>query len=80
MKAIGQSEDLGAALGNIIDELVDVAGSYCEFLAVMLTSCFTNAISIKPTQEVIANADAPPLDAIRLRFFAALPTQQVETR
>ena len=73
MKAIGQSEDLGIALGNIIDELVDVAGNYCEWLALMLSSCF-EVVSIKPTQEIIANAEAPRLDETRLRFFAKPPT------
>lgn len=74
MKAIGQSDDMGVSLANIIDELVDVAGNYCELLALMLSSCFTNVIWIKPTQEIIANAEAPRLDEIRLRFFAEPPT------
>jgi len=78
MKAIGRSEDIGVALGNIIDELVEVAGNYCEFLAAMLTGCFTHAISSKPAQEIISNSDAPPLDEIRLRFFAQPPAPTPE--
>jgi hypothetical protein len=80
MRPIGQSANVGEALGNIIDELVAVCGDYCEYLARAQRNLVTHAIADRPAQEVICNADAPPLDSIHLRFFASPPTEQVESQ
>lgn len=73
LMAIGNASTVAEALDGVLKEVVAVAGIYCEYLSETLANFVGEVIQSSAAADVIDNDDAPTLDLVRLRFFAAPP-------
>lgn len=61
---------LHESVDEILKQTVGALGLYCSFMHGVLAELLCEKVQGKPSHEELPN-DAPPLDSVKLRFFAA---------
>lgn len=73
MNAIAGMNHVGHSLDAVLTEVIGISAIYSDFLHGTLQALISESIDGLPAEEIIDNRDAPPLDEVRLRFFATPP-------
>ena len=66
-------DSVGDALGAVLGEVDSISGLYSDDLNALLVAFLNTILTTAPTDEVIDNKNALPLEEAKLRFFVTPP-------
>lgn len=75
LAAIAPAPQLHESVDRILREIVNAVRFYCEFMHGVLAELLGEKVQGRPSHEELPN-NAPPLDDVRLPFFAAAPRRK----
>jgi hypothetical protein len=73
LKSIVGMDSVGDALAAVLNEVVSISGLYSDYLNALLVAFLRTILTTAPTNEVIDNNNALPLEEAKLRFFVTPP-------
>jgi len=73
MWSIAPTALLHESMETILATIVEAAAHYCAYINEVLAVMLPEKVVGRPKHEIIANADAPLLNDMKLRFFTKVP-------